>query len=162
MARSSRTFILKLSSSGVELFLDCHHRLCQQTNELLPYGQTLYCALIHLTGVESVRILDDLLTLKFSGHTGKRSCFVGAPSKLADMATSLATRIALDVPSNRQAIMTVRLFVVALKRFRVAAPDEVLACYGAMIEDAGELIKLPRRLRSAEGYEREQGSEKIG
>lgn len=151
VARASRTFTLKLSASGVELFLDCHHRLCQQMSELLPYGQTLYCALLHLSRIDSVLILDDLQTLKRSGLSGPDAYFVGAPGSLVDVAARISARIGSDVPANQRPIVTGHLFVVALKRFRQAIPDELRACYHAMVAEAGEAIKIRARVQPLPG-----------
>lgn len=64
MGRVSRTFKLKLSPAGVELFLDCHCRLGHLVKELLPYGNTLYCALLLLQRTNIQLIADDLKTLR--------------------------------------------------------------------------------------------------
>jgi hypothetical protein len=149
VTRSSRTFELKLSPSGVELFLDCHYRLCQQTNELLPYGQTLFCALLHLRHIPAVRILDDLLTIKESGLLGEKACFVGAPSQMAKLASTIAERICRDAPGNRRPIIAWKLFMIALKQFRLAHPEDLRASYEDMVREAGDLIKLPARLKGA-------------
>lgn len=148
VARLSRTFTVNLSAAGVELFLECHHRLCQQTNELLPYGQTLHSALFHLSRLDGLLILDDLATLKVAGLLGDKPCFVGAPMVLAEKASGIASRIGEEVPSNRKPIVITKLFVVALKRFRLASPDDVLAAYVDMVQEVGDVIKIPGRRKA--------------
>lgn len=145
--RSSRTFAIKMSPAGIDLFLDCHYRLCQQTNELLPYGQTLYCAMLYLSRVDTIYILDDLSTLDRAGLGGSRMCFVGAPLRLLDVLTRTCERID---PGSRVGHRATKLFLVALKRFRLAAPTDLMRAYEDMIDEAGEVIKVPARRRLAE------------
>lgn len=147
MARSSRTYPLKMSPAGVELFLDCHYRLCRLTHQLLPYGQTLFAAVMHLSRLDAVLIMDELATLKESGLAGTRTCFVGAPCHLVEVVARISTRIAHELPGNRRSIMASQLFLVALKRFRLAAPDEMLGAYQRMVEEAGSALKIPKDMR---------------
>lgn len=147
MARPSRTYTLKMSPAGVEMFLDCHYRLCRLTNEMLPYGQTLFSALLYLSRLEAVLIMDDLETLKPSGLTGSKSCFVGAPSRLVDVVSRIVSKIGAELPGNRRSVMASHLFIVALKRFRTAASDDVLQSYYSMIDEAGDATKIPRSKR---------------
>jgi hypothetical protein len=144
--RSSRTFAIKMSPVGIDLFLDCHYRLCQQTNELLPYGQTLYCAMLHLRRVDPIYILDDLATLGRTGLGGSRMCFVGAPLRLQDVLSRTCERID---PGSRVGHRASKLFLVALKRFRLAVPADLMRAYEDMIDEAGEVIKIPAHRRIA-------------
>jgi len=137
-----------MSPAGVEMFLDCHYRLCRLTNEMLPYGQTLFSALLYLSRLEAVLIMDDLETLKPSGLTGSKPCFVGAPSRLVDVVSRIVSRIGAELPENSRSIMASQLFIVALKRFRIAASDDVLQSYYSMIDEAGNAMKIPRGKRA--------------
>ncbi|WP_066556771.1 hypothetical protein [Sphingobium sp. TKS] len=147
MGRPSRTYALRMSPAGVELFLDCHHRLCRLTHQLLPYGQTLFAAMMHLSRLDAVLIMDDLATFKASGLAGRRNCFVGAPSCLMDVVSRISTSIAEQLPDNRRPIMTSRLFIVALRRFRAADSDDLLRSYELMVEEAGPMLKIPKDWR---------------
>jgi hypothetical protein len=137
-----------MSPAGIALFLECHSRLCQITNELLPYGQTLFSALFHLRHVEAVLIIDDLATLKSSGLLGTRACFVGAPNLLVELAREIIDRIREEVPGSHPAIIAGRLYLVALKRFRIAQTEEVLGAYQSMLNEAGAALKMSKTQRS--------------
>lgn len=148
MGRVSRTFKLKLSPAGVELFLDCHCRLGHLVNELLPFGNTLYCALLHLDRVDIQHIADDLKTLKDSGLDGDRVCFVGAPLSLTDVTSRIAERLGQQAQKRGPAALSSRLFIVALKQFRLASADAVLSAYDEMLSQAGDYLKIGKTLRS--------------
>jgi hypothetical protein len=126
-----------MSPAGITLSQECHSRLCLLTNELLPYGQTLFSALFHLRDTDAVLIVDDLATLKRAGLLGPRACFVGAPVMLAELIRETVARIKQEVPENRHSIIAHQLCLVALKRFRTAQTDEVLAAYQTMLDEAG-------------------------
>lgn len=142
-----------MSPAGVELFLDCHYRLCRLTHQLLPYGQTLFSAMMHLSHLDVVLIMDDLATLKTSGLAGRRSCFVGAPSCLVNIVSRISTNIARQLPDNPRPVMASQLFIVALRRFRTAASEEVLHSYELMIEEAGDVLKIPKDWRGVQWLE---------
>ncbi|KFD26751.1 hypothetical protein IH86_18600 [Sphingobium yanoikuyae] len=136
-----------MSTTGVELFLDCHYRLCRLANELLPYGQTLFSALVHLRHVAPAMILDDLVTLKDSGLMGGRQCFVGAPTLLTQIVEEIVENITLNFPESRRSIMATQVFLVALKRFRLAASDDITLCYRQMLTEGGAAIKISKGQR---------------
>lgn len=148
MGRVSRTFKLKLSPAGVELFLDCHCRIGHLVKELLPFGNTLYCALLHLDHVDTQLIADDLKTLKESGLDGDRVCFVGAPLSLTEVTSRIADRLGTAAQRRGPAALNSRLFIVALKQFRLASSEAVLAAYDEMLAHAGDSLKTGRTLRS--------------
>lgn len=147
MGRVSRTFKLKLSPAGVELFLDCHCRLGHLVNELLPFGNTLYCALLHLERVDTRIIADDLKTLKESGLAGDRVCFVGAPLSLTETTSRLADRLGPAAQRRGPAALNSRLFIVALKQFRLASPEAIMTAYDEMLVQAGDCLKVGKTLR---------------
>ncbi|MFZ5700663.1 MAG: hypothetical protein ACOY4P_04850 [Pseudomonadota bacterium] len=147
MGRVSRTFKLKLSPAGVELFLDCHCRLGHLVNELLPFGNTLYCALLHLECVDTRIIADDLKTLKESGLAGDRVCFVGAPLSLTETTSRLADRLGPAAQRRGPAALNSRLFIVALKQFRLASPEAIMTAYDEMLVQAGDCLKVGKTLR---------------
>ena len=148
MGRVSRTFKLKLSPAGVELFLDCHCRLGHLVNELLPFGNTLYCALLHLERVDTRIIADDLKTLKESGLAGDRVCFVGAPLSLTESTSRLAERLGPAAQRRGPAALNSRLFIVALKQFRLASPEAIITAYDEMLIQAGDCLKVGKTLRA--------------
>jgi hypothetical protein len=140
--RVSRTFKLRLSPAGVELFLDCHYRLGRLVNELLPYGNTLYCALLHLDGLEPQAIADDLRLLKESGLLGDKVCFAGAPMSLTEVTARIVERLGPDAQRRGPAAMNARVFIVALKQFRLAPAEAILTAYDAMLAATGSRLKL--------------------
>lgn len=148
VARPTRTYMLKLSPAGVELFAECHFRLCQLTNELLPYGQTLFAAAIHLRQLNPLFIADDLATLHRSGLVGSRECFVGAPNALAEIINAAAAQVAEQCSDHGRSVSLTHLFVIALKRFRAATSAEVMHSYRQMIAEAGTSLKISRTQRA--------------
>lgn len=148
MGRVSRTFKLKLSPAGVELFLDCHCRLGHLVNELLPFGNTLYCALLNLERIDTQIIADDLKTLKESGLAGDRVCFVGAPLSLTESTSRLADRLGPAAQRRGPAALNSRLFIVALKQFRLASPEAIMNAYDEMLRQAGDSLKVGKTLRA--------------
>ena len=148
MGRVSRTFKLKLSPAGVELFLDCHCRLGHLVNELLPFGNTLYCALLLLERIDIHLVGDDLKTLKESGLDGPRVCFVGAPLSMTDVTSRIADRLGPVAQKRGPAALNSRLFIVALKQFRLASPDAIMTAYDEMLVQAGDYLKIGKTLRS--------------
>ena len=147
MGRVSRTFKLKLSPAGVDLFLDCHCRLGHLVNELLPFGNTLYCALIHLKHVDPRIVADDLKTLKESGLEGPRVCFVGAPLTMAEVTSRITAQLGGAIQKRGPAALNSRLFIVALKRFRLASPEAIMKAYDEMLLQAGDSLKVGKALR---------------
>lgn len=148
MGRVSRTFRLKLSPAGIELFLDCHCRLGHLVKELLPFGNTLYCALLHLDRVDPRLISDDLKTLKESGLNGDHVRFVGAPVSLSEVTSRIATRLGPASQRRGPAALNSRLFLVALKQFRLASSEAIMAAYDEMLEQAGDSLKIGKSLRT--------------
>ena len=148
MGRVSRTFKLKLSPAGVELFLDCHCRLGHLVKELLPFGNTLYCALLYLDHVDVQLIADDLKTLRDSGLNGDRVCFVGAPLSLTDVTSRVAARLGPASQRRGPTALNSRLFIVALKQFRLAPSEAILGAYDEMLSQAGDYLKIGKTLRS--------------
>lgn len=147
MGRISRTFKLKLSPAGVELFLDCHCRLGHLVKELLPYGNTLYCALIFLARADIQLIADDLKTLKESGLDGDRVCFVGAPLTMAKVTDAIADRLDTSARRRGPTALNSRLFIIALKQFRLASPEAIMSAYDEMLSLAGDSLKIGKALR---------------
>lgn len=148
VGRVSRTFKLKLSPAGVELFLDCHCRLGHLVNELLPSGNTLYCALLYLEQVDARIIADDLKTLKGSGLAGDRICFVGAPLSMTEVNSRITARLGQAGQMRGPAALASRLFIVALKQFRLAPPEAILEAYDELLAEAGDYLKIGKTLRS--------------
>jgi hypothetical protein len=148
VGRVSRTFKLKLSPAGVELFLDCHCRLGHLVNELLPFGNTLYCALLHLEHVDTRIVADDLKTLKESGLAGDRVCFVGAPLSMTEATSRMAERLGPEAQRRGPAALNSRLFIVALKQFRLASPEAIMKAYDEMLGQAGDCLKVGKTLRA--------------
>lgn len=148
--KRSRTFRLRLSSAGIELFLDCQHRLGCLVSEMLPFGTTLYCALHYLDRIDVALIVDDLQTLPHLGLSGDRDHFVGAPSSLAHVLHRIIERVESAPARPRNAALGTRIFIVALKRFRVAPTDAVLEAFDAMLGEAGDTLKIARAARPRE------------
>jgi hypothetical protein len=104
-------------------------------------------ALLHLECVDTRIIADDLKTLKESGLAGDRVCFVGAPLSLTETTSRLADRLGPAAQRRGPAALNSRLFIVALKQFRLASPEAIMTAYDEMLVQAGDCLKVGKTLR---------------
>lgn len=135
-ARSSRTYKLRLSDSGIDLFLDCHCRLSHLVREFLPYGVTLHVAVMLLERMETAELAAEVADPRCDQLAGTAVRFVGSPSQLADLTRSLMERIdTCGVPSSVAAVG--RLYLAGLLVFESSEDKDVLAALYSARERPG-------------------------
>lgn len=91
--RSSRTYKLRLSDKGIDLFLDCHCRLSHLVREFLPYGVTLQTAVTLLDRMDVAELAAEMADPRCEQLSGAEVRFVGSPSQLADITHRLMARL---------------------------------------------------------------------
>lgn len=127
-ARSSRTYKLRLSDRGIDLFLDCHCRLSHLAREFLPYGATLHVAVMLLDRMDIAELAGELADPRCDQLAGTSVRFVGSPSQLADLTRRLMERIDTGgVPTSVSAVG--RLYLAGLLAFESSENREVLDAY---------------------------------
>ncbi len=132
----SRTHRLGLSNKGVDAFLACHHRLACLTRSFIPYGATLYVALLIAETLDAEAIVEQLdrpRTLDYAGP--KRHC-VGTPAIFSDLVLRLIDRV-----------------VASDFHWKKPRSGEIyLACLNIMIEaEDAELSKAYQRMQAQVG-----------
>ena len=72
----------------------------------------------------------------------------GAPLSLTDVTSRIAERLGQQAQKRGPAALSSRLFIVALKQFRLASADAVTFAYDEMLTQAGDYLKIGKTLRS--------------
>lgn len=91
--RISRTYKLRLSDEGFDLFLRCHSRVASISRQFIPYGFTLEVSVAMLNKEEACDIAADLLSYECSRAMGRRTHFVGASTNVAAIVREIAVRL---------------------------------------------------------------------
>lgn len=120
--RPSRTYKLRLSDEGIDLFLHCHDRLARLRRDFIPYGATLATAVAMLDNREPREIIAELGTLRFSRCLGDQVRFVGTSIALSPMIAKLTSRLAVAKGHGRMPTSG-HLYIVGLLTIKSAADD---------------------------------------
>ncbi len=128
MRRTSRTFRLTLSPAGMDLLIDSHCRLIRTTRRLLAWGTTLHVAVAHLDTMPADLVLASLIELPALGLSGDEVHFLGAPSRLNDIAARIARRVE-DLAPTRAPPEFRHIYIVALRHALSASGDGLRAAY---------------------------------
>lgn len=129
MARkASRTYKLKLSSRGVDVFLSCHCRLARLAGEFIPYGLTLYVAMQLLARCDPCDIIAELETLACAALAGNIVRFVGTSHTLSTLTDQVSARLTVG-EACATAPEVWKLYNVALLLFQMAEDEEVQRAY---------------------------------
>ncbi len=78
----SRTYRLRLSEEGTDLFLAQHYRLARIARSFIPYGATLGVAVMLMEKVETDALVAELAMPSLKRLAGKCEHFVGATAAL--------------------------------------------------------------------------------
>lgn len=129
MARTgSRTYKLRLSEKGVDLFLDCHYRLARLVRDFVPYGTTLSVAVALLERLDTDDIAAELETRTCRQCAGDIVRFVGSSKELALIMRGVTERLeASEQIAGRPPIG--RLYIVALVSFGSVEDVELADAY---------------------------------
>ena len=128
MARGSRTFKLRLSPAGMDLLIKAHCRLIQATRQLLPWGTTLYVAVMLLDTFAADQIASGLDRVAGAGLCGAEVRFLGAPCTLNDVAIGIAARAA-EVRARRTAPPLHLVYILALDVLASADQPSMRSAY---------------------------------
>ncbi|RJG53162.1 hypothetical protein D0Z70_17230 [Sphingobium terrigena] len=125
---ASRTYKLRLSDQGIDLFLACHYRLAQVLRDFIPYGATFSVAVALLERMDPDDIAAELETRSCLQCTGDKTCFVGSSAELAEIMQLVCERL---VASDRfaQSPPVGKLYVVGLASFRTAEDKDLAQAY---------------------------------
>ncbi|WP_157081205.1 hypothetical protein [Novosphingobium naphthalenivorans] len=127
-ARSSRTYKLRLSDRGIDLFLDCHSRLAHLLREFPPYGATLHVAVMLLDRMQPWDLAGEVADPRCDRLAGNHVRFVGSSSQLAEITQRLMERIdASDEPTSVTAIG--RFYLAGLLVFESSEDHRLLEAY---------------------------------
>lgn len=92
-ARTSRTYRLRLSREGTGLFIGCHARLARLAESFVPYGATLFVAVLVTDDLETSDIAAELALPAVKRLAGELEHFVGASVRLSDVVGRIADRL---------------------------------------------------------------------
>jgi hypothetical protein len=113
--RRSRTYRIRLSQEGTKLFLACHCRLAHLTGVFIPYGATLFVAVLLAEAGETSDIADELNARMLARLSGNQEHFVGASASLADIVTKVGDRVAqADAIAERPPVAHIHLASLAI------------------------------------------------
>ncbi|MBJ7439930.1 MAG: hypothetical protein JHD35_13000 [Sphingopyxis sp.] len=90
----SRTYRLRLSEEGTDLFLAQHHRLARIARGFIPYGATLGVAVMLMEKVETDELVAELTMPSLKRLAGKCEHFVGATAAINDATGAIVNRLA--------------------------------------------------------------------
>ena len=137
---ASRTYKLRLSEQGIDLFLGCHHRLALLVRDFIPYGVTLSVAVLLLDHLNVDDIASELETQTCQASAGDRIRFVGCSSEVADIMARICDRL---LASDRfcQIPPIGRLYIVGLATVRAAEDNELREAYHRLV------AQKPRRAK---------------
>ena len=123
--RRSRTYRIGLSQEGTDLFLTCHCRLAHLTGLFIPYGATLFVAVLLAEVADLSELAAQLGDRTLSRLSGRGEYFVGASAALPDIVTTVSERVeSIDTFAKRPAAGHVHLASLALM---ATCDDDALA-----------------------------------
>jgi hypothetical protein len=89
----SRTYKLRLSNEGIDLFLKCHCRLAHLLRDFIPYGVTLSVAAATLELQDACEVAAELDTQLFRHCVGDNIRFVGASTALTEAIERISDKL---------------------------------------------------------------------
>ena len=116
MRRATRSFKLRLSTSGMDLLIDCHFHLIRATRRLISLGTTLHVAVVYVSGLRAADLGQPLNAIRQSGLAGVEEHHVGAPRALVHIAASVAERLGKASGGRAESLGTVYLFALHMMR----------------------------------------------
>lgn len=143
MARATRSFKLRLSPAGMDVFIDSHCHLIRTTRCLIAWGTTLHVAVNYLDTVPPGAIIEQLTELREAQLSGNEEHHVGAPHRLWDIASRIAERVQRAMP-DREPPTLGTIYLLALQQVQLASGADLLAAFertqAAVRRPAGSVI----------------------
>ena len=133
--KASRTYKLRLSDAGIDLFLAGHCRLARLVRDFIPYGMTLSVALTILEMQDACEVAAELETARCKHGLGSNIRFVGTSAPLVDATRRICDKL-LDSDEVSSAPKNVELYAAALGCL-CAAEDELIFKAFRTIDRAG-------------------------
>jgi len=131
--RRSRTYKLRLSPQGIELFLDFHGRLARLLCDLIPYGLTLTVAIALLESRGADEVFETLQERSFHICLGEETRFVGTTIQLTQVMARIAARLA-ESREFSQAPKIGQLYLAAILPAMSAEDQELLDAHRRFAE----------------------------
>lgn len=131
--KPSRTYELRLSDQGIDLFLACHCRLTRLSRLFLPYGATLSVVVAVLERLSAAEIAAEFEAQRCQRAAGSTGRFVGAPSSLATHISEMAAKLS-DSPEFGSPPRAAPLYLVGLCAFSTLDDAQLLAVFQQMME----------------------------
>lgn len=124
--KQSRTYKLRLSGDGIDLFLKCHCRLAHLLGDFIPYGFTLSVAVAVLEKQAPEDVIAELETLRCKRALGSQVRFVGSSPDLAEATRRIADRL-LASDHIASAPRAGFIYAAALGTLISTADDEIVS-----------------------------------
>ena len=132
--RRSRTYKLRLSPQGIDLFLDFHGRLARLLCDFIPYGLTLSVAIAILESRGADDVFETLQERRFHVYLGEETRFVGTTIQLTQIMTRIAARLAESREFSR-ATKLGHLYLAAILLSMSAEDQELLDAHRRFAEN---------------------------
>jgi hypothetical protein len=124
----SRTYKLRLSHDGIELFLQCHYRVAHLLREFVPYGRTLSVAVAILDRQEPCDVMAELAGARCRACMGVHIRYVGSSMNTARFVAQIGERL---IAHNELAAppKAIQMYVTALLCLSSAENHEIVEAY---------------------------------
>lgn len=130
-ARRSRTYRLRLSGEGTERFLGCHHRLARLTGRLVPYGATLFVAMLLTAGSDTAEIAAEVSLAAAQRSRSDKEHFVGASDRLSAIETEIGHLVEqTDIVSGRPS--QVAMFIAGIAIMAASEDKAIMSAFDRM------------------------------
>lgn len=130
-ARRSRTYRLRLSGEGTERFLGCHHRLARLTGSLIPYGATLFVAMLLTAGSDTAEIAAEVSLAAAQRSRSDKEHFVGASDRLSAIETQIGQLVEqTDMVSGRPS--QAAMFIAGIAIMAASEDKAIMAAFDRM------------------------------
>jgi hypothetical protein len=93
VAQRSRSYRMRLSPAGTNMFLCCHCRLAHLIGSFIPYGSTLFVAVLLAKAGDPSELLAELGGTSIARFAGEAEHFVGASRTLAELVEQICERL---------------------------------------------------------------------
>jgi len=136
-ARRSRTYRICLSHEGTELFLSCHCRLARLMARFIPYGATLFVAVLLAEASDPAELVAELEDRSINRLFGSAEHFVGASGRLSNIVEAICDRL-IEQDGIRDRPPVARIQLASLTIMAGSEDGELVQGYHrmlAMIED---------------------------
>jgi hypothetical protein len=138
MARSRRSFKLRLSPAGLDVLIDSHCHLIRATRSLIAWGTTLHVAVEHLDSLSTAEIIDQMNVQELVCLGGGEEHHVGASNRLWDVAMRITERVQQSVPGERQPNLGT-IYIVALMQIPKAGNIELMSAFERALQSGARM-----------------------